>query len=185
MMRAAEAVARRAITLELLLQRLGLETDTEDPIVDRDHARTAWLSRLADLGIDGEITESERAFLERPVGDLSDDELDDVHGRVAGVLVLLWALGRLPTRPSFEAVDELETLAIDHGILGSGSIAQAKAAIASAALRSPEELESGRSAYERTRGKAREATSPDAIVAELGMHHLEWVLDPETPFEGE
>lgn len=184
-MRAAEAVARRAVILELLLQRFGLETDTEDSAADRDRARSAWVSRLGDLGVDADITTSERAFLERPVGELSEDELDDIHGRAAGVLVLLWALGRLPTRPSFEAIDEMETLAVEHGVLGSGSISQAKAAIAGAALRAEAEIESGQSAYERIRGKAREATSPDAIVAELGVHHLDWVLDPEMPFESD
>lgn len=179
----ASDVARRCLCLELLLQRLGLETDTEDPVAERDEVRRSWLGRLGDLGVDAAILPQERTFLERPVGTLSEDEIDDLDGRASGALVFLWALGRLEARPSFAAVEDIATLAAEHGLLGSGSISRAKETIAVARLRPDSELDEALSAYARTRGKAREPSEPEKIVAGIAAHHLEWVLDREAPFE--
>lgn len=184
-MKLPRVVARRSLVLELLLQRYGLETDEEGSVDEREEARAAWVDRLGDLGVDEEIAEGERALLSQKVGELSDDELDDVHGRAAGALVLLWALGRLPVRPSFADVDTMETAVLDHGILGSGSIKGAKATIDGASLRPEAEIEAGRFAYQQIRGKAREPSSPDAVFADVGVHHLAWVLDPELAFDGD
>lgn len=181
----AVEVARRSLCLELLLQRLGLETDTEDPRQQRDDVRRMWLSRLGDLGADAAILADERALMERPVGELSEDELDDLHGRASGSLVLLWALGRLPSRPSFAAVDDMENLVAEHGILGDGSISKANATVNSSKLRSEDELREALTAYERTRGKAREPSEPEKIVAGVAAHHLEWILDREMTFDEE
>src|SRR6188472_1821856 len=115
-------VARRCLCLELLLQRLGLEMDTDDPVLQRDEVRRKWLARLPQLGVDEILLPVERASLERSVGELSEDELDDIHGRAAGALVLLWSLARLPDRPSFATVDAIESTLAEHGLLGSGSI---------------------------------------------------------------
>lgn len=180
-MRDAQAVAKRCVVLELLLQRYGLETDPEDSAEERDRVRVAWVSRLADLGV--EVLPAEQALLDRRVGELSDEDLDDLHGRAAGALVLLWALGRLFSRPSFTDIDAMESLVLEHGVLGAGSIAAAKATMDAAALRPEAEIDTARATYQRVRGKAREASSADAVVAELGVHHLEWVLFENLPFE--
>lgn len=179
----AADVARRSLCLELLLQRLGLEIDTEDPVEERERVRAIWLARLGDLGLAEMILADERALLERPVGQLSEDQLDDLHGRASGALVLLWALGRLPSRPTFAAVSDMESLLAEHGLLGSGSISKAKEAVASASLRPETELSDALAAYTRTRGKAREPSDPDQIYAGIGAHHLEWIIDSEMPFE--
>ena len=176
-------VARRSLCLELLLQRLGLETDTEDTPEERDRVRLMWLSRLGDLGLDTVILGDERALLERPIGQLSEDELDDLHGRASGALVLLWALGRSPSRPTFASVDDMESIVAEHGVLGTGSISRANEAVSNARLRPEAELLEAVAAYSRTRGKAREPSDPDQIYAGVGAHHLEWILDGEMPFE--
>src|SRR4051812_42143097 len=100
-------VARRCLCLELLFQRYVLETDADAPIADREHARAMWLSRVGDLGIAESLSGDERALLERPVGALTEDDLDDLHGRAAGAAVFAWALGRAPERPTFATFDAL------------------------------------------------------------------------------
>jgi hypothetical protein len=178
-------VARRCLCLELLLQRLGLETDDEDPASERDPIRAKWLGRIADLGLEEILLPSERSFLERPVGTLSEEDLDDLHGRASGAVFFLWALGRLETRPAFAAVDDMATVVAEHGLLGTGSIAQANEAVTSSTLRSADVLSDALSSYVRTRGKAREPSEPEKIVAGVGAHHLEWILDDAMPFEDE
>ncbi len=176
-------VARRSLCLELLLQRLGLETDTEDAPEERERVRLMWLSRLGDLGLETAILGDERTLLERPIGQLSEDELDDLHGRASGALVLLWALGRSSSRPTFAAVDEMESIVAEHGVLGTGSISRANEAVSSARLRPEAELHDALAAYSRTRGKAREPSDPDQIYAGVGAHHVEWILESDMPFE--
>lgn len=172
-------VARRLLCLELLFQRLALESEPDEPVEERERARAMWLSRVEDLGVGEELSDEERALLERPVGTLTDDELDDLDGRTAGGVVLAWALGRMETRPTFAMTDALA----EHGLLGDGSIARAKAAAEGARLRGDAELEAARAAYERTRGKAREVSDPEKIFAEIAAHHLGWVLDETIDFE--
>ncbi|MBX3219515.1 MAG: hypothetical protein KF795_03280 [Labilithrix sp.] len=176
-------VARRCLCLELLLQRLGLETDTDDPAAERDEVRRRWVSRLGDLALEAALLPDERALLERPVGALTEDDLDDLHGRASGALVLLWSLGRIATRPSFGAVGELESIVAEHGLLGTGSIARANESAAGALLRPEAELREALAAYGKTRGKAREPSDPEKIVAAVGAHHLEWILDRAMPFD--
>jgi hypothetical protein len=185
--RTALEVARRCLCLELLFQRLVLETDDSDTGPDdataRDRARSLWLSRTSDLGIDEELFPAERALLERPVGSLTEDDLDDLDGRASGSVVLLWALGRIETRPGFAAVSEVESLLAEVGLLGDGSIARARAAAEAAELRPESELDAAISGYRKTRGKAKETSDPEKIVAELGAHHLAWILDRRIGFE--
>ena len=142
----AFAVARRLLCLEVLFQRLGLE-EAEDDIAAREKARAAWAGRLDDLGIAGDFVADERSFLEQPVGRLSEDDLDDLEGRVSGALVLLWALGRLDQKPTFAMVTELEDHLEANGLLGDGSIKQAKAAAETATLRPADELDAALGAY--------------------------------------
>ena len=179
----ATDVARRCLCLELLLQRLGLETDTEDPAAEREAVRQQWVARLGDLELDNAILASERALLERPVGAMSEDDLDDLDGRASGTVVLLWALGRLPTRPSFATVEQMESIVGESGLLGAGSISKARESAASATLRPETELRDALATYVRTRGKAKDPTLPDPIVAGVAAHHLEWILDSELEFE--
>src|SRR4051812_7488277 len=117
-LRDSSDVARRCLCLELLLQRLGLEIETDDAASARDEVRRKWLDKLPELGLEEVRLPWERAALERPVGDLWEDELDDIPGRAAGALVLLWSLTRLPVRPSFATVDDMESMLADHGLLG-------------------------------------------------------------------
>lgn len=181
--RDAQEVARRSLCLELLLQRLGLETDDEDPAAEREKVRAAWAGRLAALGVEDALLPEERAFLDRPVGELSEDDLDDLHGRATGALVLLWALGKLETRPNAASVDAIAELLGEHGLLGDGSISRAKDAVAGAKLRDLPAVDEARIAYERTRGKAKEPTEAEKIFAGVGAHHLAWVLDRALAFE--
>lgn len=178
----AITVARRLLCLELLFQRLGLE-EAEDDKEAREKARAAWASRIADLGISGELLADERALLERPVGALGEDDLDDLEGRVSGALVLLWALGRLEARPTFATVTALEEHLEAKGLLGDGSVKQANAAAEAAELRPAEELDAALGAYLKTRGKAKEIVEPEKIVAAVGAHHLTWILEDEMAFD--
>lgn len=182
MAKEAVEVARRLLCLELLFQRLGLE-EAEDEKEAREKARGAWVSRIDDLGIASELLADERAMLEKPVGDLSEDDLDDLEGRVSGALVLLWALGRLDARPTFAAVTELETHLAERGLLGDGSVKAAKAAAESAKLRSADELDGALGTYLKVRGKAKEIDDPEKIVAAVGAHHLTWILEDEMGFD--
>lgn len=178
-------VARRCLCLELLLQRLGLEIDPEDAPEERERVRRMWVARLGDLGLDAAIAPGERALLERPIGELTEDELDDLHGRASGALVFLWALGRLPARPTFAEVDGMESIVADRGVLGTGSIARANEAVSGARLRPEEELFDALGAYGRSRGKARDPSDPDRIYAGIGAHHLAWILDRGMAFDAD
>jgi hypothetical protein len=121
--------------------------------------------------------------LERPVGTLSEDDLDDVHGRASGALVLLWALGRLDARPSIATFDALAETLGEHGLLGDGSIPRARQAAESAQLRPHDEIDAARGAYQRTRGKARNVDDPERVFAEVAAHHLAWTLDEAMEFD--
>lgn len=176
----AVEVARRCLILELLAQRTVLETEADEPAEERERARSAWRSREADLGIASALAEGERALLDRPVGALTEDELDDAHGRGLGAAVLLWALGRAPSRPTFAGA---EAIIADNGLLGDGSVARARASSEAATLRPERELDLALSAYLRLRGKAREVDEPERVFAGIAAHHLGWVLDPEMGFD--
>ena len=182
-MKSATTIAQRCICLELLAQRLWLETDLDDPVAERDEARALWLSRVGDLEIDAELLTEERAFLERNVGDLTDDDVDDVHGRASSASVLLWVLGRSAKRPLFATEEELAETLAKHGLLGDGSIAGAKAEVEKAASHSEKEIAEALSTYRRTRGKAKTTEEPEKIFAEVAAHALTWVLDPEMSFD--
>jgi len=160
-----------------------LETDTDDPLTEREAARRAWTTRTRDLGVDDALLPEERALLDRAVAGLTEDELDDLHGRVTGGLVLLWAIGRIDTRPSFASVDALEATLSECGLLGDGSISRAKAAAEAARLRDPVELEAALTAYAQRRGLARDTEDPEKIFAGIATHHLEWVVDSDMTFE--
>jgi hypothetical protein len=173
-------VARRCLCLELLFQRYVLETDSGDPASERDRARAAWVARLGDLGVADALTAHERALLERPVGALSEDDLDDLHGRATGAAVFVWALGRVPARPTLGAI---ESAVAESGLLGDGSIARARAAADDATVRPEGELDEALSAYLRVRGKARETDDPERIFAGVAAHHLTWILDSDMAFD--
>jgi hypothetical protein len=180
--RDAASVARRSVCLEILLQRLGLELDSDDPVPERESVRGMWMQRLGDLGVEASLLTEERALLERPVGTLTEDELDDLHGRASGALVLLWALGRLEPRPALSEVDTMAERLAESGVLGDGSISGARAAMAEARLRPVDELRAALAAYERTRGKAREPSEPERLFALVAAHHVAWVLDETVVF---
>ena len=174
----ATEVAKRCLCLELLLQRLGLEIDDQDPVTERDAVRRAWLSRLGQLGLDEAIATDERALLERSVGALTEEECDDIEARVIGALVLLWALGRITERPSAAMLGEATTLMAEHGVLGDGSIPVAKATLGNVCLREESDLRAALAAYAATRGES--ATTPaaqDPMVAAIAVERLAWVLD--------
>lgn len=174
----AHEVARRCLCLELLHQRLLLE-EADDAVDDREQARVAWMGRHDALGVTATLTEEERALLAEPIGALDDEDLDDLHGRATGAVVLLWALGRLEARPTFKTVETMEDVLADHGFLGDGSVSRARAATESARLRDQAERDEAWSAYSKSRGKAREVDDPERIFAEVAAHHLAWVAGDE------
>lgn len=180
MARNAVDVARRCIVLELLAQRSVLETDEEVPVAEREKARASWCTREADLGVNAHVAPDERAWLDRPVGQLGEDDLDDVHGRGLGAGVLLWALGRVTERPTFANV---EVVLAEHGLLGDGAVAKARAAAEAATLLPESELDAALATYARVRGKAKEVDDPERIFAGVAAHHLTWILDPEMDFD--
>ena len=142
-------VARRCLCLELLLQRLGLEVDDEDPVEEREGVRVAWLARVPDLGLGEALLADERAFLERRVDDLTAEEVDEIEGRVVGALVLLWALSRIGELPSSKMLGDATRIFATYGILGDGSITAAIATVESAKLRPEPQLLAARAAYEK------------------------------------
>ncbi|MFO0741605.1 MAG: DUF4272 domain-containing protein [Labilithrix sp.] len=174
-MRAPVDVARRCLCLELLAQRSVLETDDAP---DADAVRATWASRVGDLGIT--LTAEEAAFLERPTGKLTEDERDDLDGRSTGAAILLWALGRTDTKPTFANADELVA---ERGLLGDGSIAKAKTAAERATLRSEAELDTALAAFVKTRGKAKDPDAPEQIYAGVAAHHLTWILTDTMSFD--
>ncbi len=174
MSRDASDVAKRCLCIELLLQRLGLEIDEDDPVAERDAVRNAWLSRLGQLGIDEALLADERALLERKVGELTEAECDDIEGRVIHGLALLWALGRIPAPPAADTLGEATAIVAEHGILGDGSIPGAKATLAAAKLRQETEL----AAALADAAKAKDDSflgGPKHMVASIVVQALAWV----------
>ena len=176
MSRDAVDVAKRSLCIELLLQRLGLEIDEDDAVVERDAVRIAWLSRLGQLGIDETVLPDERALLERPVGELTEAECDDIEGRVISGLALLWALGRIPSPPDAEMLGEATALIAEHGILGDGSIPGAKSAVAEAKLRPEAELAATLAASKKAKDDSF-LGGPKYMVASIIEQALAWVSD--------
>ena len=111
---------------------------------------------------------------------LSDDELDDLHGRAVGASVLLWALGRRASPPTLA---EVESAVVESGLLGDGGIARARASADGATLRTEEELDEALASYLRIRGKAKLPEDAARIFASVGAHHLTWILEPGMSFE--
>jgi hypothetical protein len=175
-------VAKRSLCLELLLQRIGLELDEEDHVDKRDAFRLAWVSRLGDLELDATLLPDERAFLTRPVDALTQEEVDDIEGRVISAVVLLWALGRAPKLPAASTLGDAPDVVAEHGVLGDGSVSGARETVAKASLRPEAELRDALSAAERARGDVSQAMTPEQMVAGIALHALGWVLDPEASF---
>jgi len=170
-------VAARCLGYELLVQRLALETDTEEAADAREAMRQRWLGKVTDLGVGDALFASDRALLERPVGRLTEDELDDLHDRGASALVLLWALGRLDAAPDGTVADDAPALVAERGLLGEGSLAATRAAATGAQLRGEDELRSAHDHY-REVAMSDEADDAHGGVAVLGATELSWVLAP-------
>jgi hypothetical protein len=175
MSRAPSDVAKRCLCIELQLQRLGLEIDEEDPVIERDAVRLAWISRLGQLGIDQALEANERALLDRPVGELTDAECDGIEASVIVGLALLWALGRLSSLPDADMLGEATALVAEHGVLGDGSISGAKATVAGAKLRQDAELAEALAAARKTKDDSF-LGGPKYMVASLVAEALAWVL---------
>lgn len=180
----ASDVAKRCLCFELLWQRLGLEIDEDDSAEARDEVRKKWLARTADLGLSDVLLAEERALLERQVGSLSEDDLDDLQGRATAGLFLLWALGRLSARPSVESFHDAPDIIAEHGLLGDGSISGANRAVASAGLRPTEELREALVAYGAKQPAPGADGTAEEVVAALGTHALAWVVDRAMKYDG-
>ena len=174
-MKAPGLVAARCLGLELLAQRLALETDEESALAERETARKAWAGRTQDFGAD--LFEEEEALMQKTVGSLGDDDHDVLEDAAEAAPVLLWALGRTEARPTFEtlAAEVLE----QSGILGDGSASVARKTVAEAKLRDEREIGEGEAAYRNRRGKAKDTDDPEKIFAEVAAHYLTWVLEEE------
>lgn len=181
----APDVAKRCLCLELLLQRVGLEVDDEDPADEREAIRVQWVARLGDLGLSLVVLREERALLERPVGELTEDEVDEMQGQASAALVFLWALGRLPAPPSVESVIDMPDLVAEHGVLGSGSISAALATVAASKLRPDAELREALETYAAKQGdgSAERELEPSEVVAVLTTHALDWIIDRYAKYE--
>jgi hypothetical protein len=179
----AADVARRCLCLELLLQRLALEIDEEETKDSLEKIRLGWLGHTTELGVDDVLLPDERAYLERPVGTLDEDERDDIHGRTTAALVLLWTLGSLPERPMLAHVHDALDLVTSHGLLGEGSVSAAKASVAKAKLRPIGDLRAAYAAYTQERGKMTDDDTPEQVVGTLGFRTLAWVLDREMKYD--
>lgn len=176
-------VARRCLCLELLLQRLALEIDEDEPKDSLEKVRAVWLRAASDLGLDAVLSADERAYLERPVGELTEDDRDDVHGRATAALVLLWSLGALPARPLLAHVQDALDLVSGHGLLGDGSVSAAKERITTAKLRPIGDLRAAYAAYTQERGKLTDEDTPEQIVGTLGFRTLGWILDRDMGYD--
>ncbi|MDB4933245.1 MAG: hypothetical protein JWP87_217 [Labilithrix sp.] len=177
--RAPSEVAKRCLCIELLLQRLGLEIDEDDPVAERDAVRRAWLSRLGQLGIEESLRADERALLERSIGELTEAECDDIEKRVIAGLALLWALGRIPSAPDAPMLGDATMLIAEHGVLGDGSISGAKATVDAAKLRPDAELDAALAAYAKTKDESF-LGGPEHMVASVAVQALSW-LEAEAP----
>lgn len=178
----ASEVAKRSLCIELLLQRLGLELDDDDPVNKRDAFRKAWVSRLGDLDLEQALLADERAFLMRPVDELTQEDVDDIEGRVISALVLLWALGRIDSLPSAGLLGDATDVVADSGVLGDGSVSGARDTIAKATLRPESDLRDALADAERARGDVSQAMTPEQMVLGITVHALGWVVDPAASF---
>jgi hypothetical protein len=166
----------------LLLQRLGLELDDDDHLDKRDAFRKAWVSRLGDLELESSLLADERAYLERTVDELTQDEVDDIEGRIIAAVVLLWALGRTPALPELSTLGDAPDIVAEHGVLGDGSVAGARETAAKATLRPEAELRQALGAAERTRGDVSVAMTSEQMVAGIHLRALTWVLEADAEF---
>jgi hypothetical protein len=178
----APDVAKRSLCLELLLQRVGLELDEEDHVDKRDAFRLAWVSRLGDLGLEEALLPDERELLTRTVDELTQEEVDDIEGRVISAVVLLWALRRVASLPIAETLGDAADVVADSGVLGDGSVSGARATVANATLRPESELREALASAERARGDVRVAMTPEQMVASITVQALAWVIDPDAAF---
>ncbi|MFC4158344.1 DUF4272 domain-containing protein [Chitinimonas lacunae] len=97
----AGRVAQRALVMSALVCRAFLEREADEPGSAATVAQLLpWLERL---GIADELEPQERALLETPLGELSQE--DQVNGtwQVEGLAVLAWALGRHPL-PDYQSI---------------------------------------------------------------------------------
>lgn len=179
----AADVAKRSLCLELLLQRIGLELDEEDHVDKRDAFRKAWVSRLGDLELEQALLADERAFLMRTVDELTQEEVDEIEGRIISAVVLLWALGRVPSLPTAETLGDTTDIVADSGVLGDGSVSGARATVANSTLRPEAELRDALVAADRARGDVSSAMTPEQMVAGITVHALGWIVDPDMAFD--
>jgi hypothetical protein len=138
-------VARRAIALMAVTARAVIEREVKLRRVPADHApelHGRLLGWIGELDITDEFEPEERETLEAKPGDLSDRRFSDSMWRIEGLEVLGWALGRsnLPRYDTLSNVDDV------WSVLGFLDPARVKEVLASASLRSREELETFRAA---------------------------------------
>jgi uncharacterized protein DUF4272 len=114
-LRDADEIAGRAVVLGTLVRRAMLDVmdaeDDEDPapdddLFDRDGIRfdlLAWLKEQEPDAVEPDDTE----MLAKPVGELSDDELDLCTDATDALAALLWVIGQIESLPSPGEVDKL------------------------------------------------------------------------------
>lgn len=138
---APERVAVRAIAVAAGCARAHLEAAavTERKLAPEEAERhraalAAWLSRE---GLTEALEARERAWIQKPIGTLSEDDLLDASWSSEGLAVLLWALRAVPALPP-EAV-EAEPGALMERVPAVGS--ESRPFVTGAALRPSEEIE--------------------------------------------
>lgn len=141
--RTAEQVARRALVLELVAQRIAIEAQAAELGDEATEAQQGLAHAIERLALDEALHGAEKRLLGAPVGaiDLEDPLLNLVY---ADLTYLLWSLGRVERIPS---VDELEGSELPdvlaRGIFAEsdGDLDAAASIVARAKLRPREELE--------------------------------------------
>jgi hypothetical protein len=101
----ARRVAARALVLAAVFYRARLESHTEN--ADSERFRRKLLDWLNMIGIASELEQSERTFLETPLGRAEQQTVIDGCWRIEGLSVLAWALTRYELPPYDRSVDPL------------------------------------------------------------------------------
>jgi hypothetical protein len=105
-LRSPEEVARRCIVLAALLRRLSIDvlasaTPTDD-LAGEAFDLNAWLQLE---GIREHATATEARLLDRPVGELEEDEIASVAWQAESLATLAWSLRLVNSLPHADAID--------------------------------------------------------------------------------
>ena len=131
---AARAMALAAVSARGLMELNASEQDAGNRLEESRKQAITW---CAQIGVDGELEESERLILHTPIGELNERQHLDSIWRFESLAVLLWALQQSEL-PAYDEVAKPDDLLPAAGFLNPEN---AKALLSSPALRSADELD--------------------------------------------